>query len=164
MLSREHHKIRPAQSGEARQLSDLALRSKAHWDYSARFLEACREELSFSEKQLVSRNRRFFVLEQAWTIIGFYALNRQTQAEIELEALFVEPEFIGAGCGGLLFEHAKSTAAGMGAEQLVIQGDPNAEGFYLAAGGVLTGSSESESIPGRFLPTFSINLSGGGAV
>ena len=62
------------------------------------------------------------------------------------------------GWGRLLIEHAKRTAVDLGAEQLLIQGDPNAGAFYLAAGGVLTGSSESASIPGRFLPIFAIEL------
>lgn len=163
-MPREHYKIRPARPGEARALGDLALRSKARWGYSAGFLEACREELSWSEEQLVSGDMRFLVLEHAWHIIGFYALHRRTETSIELEALFVEPAFIGRGCGRLLIGHAKSTAGGMGAKQLVIQGDPNAEGFYLAAGGVPVVSRESESIPGRFLPTFSISLNTGGAV
>lgn len=46
----------------------------------------------------------------------------------------------------------------LGATKLIIQGDPNAERFYLAAGAVLTGTRESGSIPGRYLPTFAINL------
>jgi hypothetical protein len=46
----------------------------------------------------------------------------------------------------------------MGATKLIIQGDPNAERFYIAAGGVRTGTRESASIPGRFLPTFAIDL------
>ena len=60
-------------------------------------------------------------------------------------------------------EHAKSVASSMGARQLTIQGDPNAERFYIAAGGVLMGRTESGSIPGRFLPTFSVSLTGNNA-
>lgn len=60
---RESHLIRPARAGEARLLSELALRSKAHWGYSKEFLEAVRAELSYSEKQLQSKRARFFVLE-----------------------------------------------------------------------------------------------------
>lgn len=78
--------------------------------------------------------------------------------EIELDSLFVEPEHIGKGFGRLLIEHAKSTAAKMGATRLIIQGDPNAERFYLAAGAFVTGTRESGSIPGRYLPTFAIDL------
>jgi GNAT superfamily N-acetyltransferase len=138
----------------------LALRSKAHWGYSPEFIEACRDELTFSEEQLVSEHIRFFVLENEGCIIGFHALTRQNEREMELLALFVEPAFIGKGFGRLLIEHAKSVASAMGATQLTIQGEPNAERFYVAAGGVLTGSRASGSIPGRFLPTFAINLAG----
>jgi GNAT superfamily N-acetyltransferase len=154
----EAHSIRRAHAGEARVLSELALRSKAHWGYSSEFLEAVRAELSYSEKQLQSERMRFFVLESTGRAVGFYALAHQGDTEIELDALFVEPEHIGKGFGRLLIEHAKSVAAALGATRLIIQGDPNAERFYRAAGGVLTGTRPSGSIPGRFLPTFAIDL------
>ena len=154
------HLIRPARVDEARLLSELALRSKAHWGYSPGFLEACRAELSYGEEQLLSEQMRFFVLESARRIVGFYALVRRSGIEFELDALFVEPAFIGKGFGRLLIEHAKSVALTMGGTKLIIQGDPNAERFYVAIGGVLTGSKESGSIPGRLLPTFSVDLTG----
>ena len=72
--------------------------------------------------------------------------------------MFVEPAFIGRGFGRLLMEHAKSIAAEMGAKQLIIQSDPYAARFYAAAGGVVTGTRESASIPGRHLPTLAIDL------
>ena len=154
----EVHLIRAARASEARLLSELALRSKAHWGYSSEFLETVRAELSYNEKQLQCEHMRFFVPEQAARPVGFYALAHQSGTQIELDALFVEPECIGKGFGRLLIEHAKSVAATMGARKLIIQGDPNAERFYLAAGGVLTGTRESGSIPGRLLPTFAIDL------
>ena len=46
----------------------------------------------------------------------------------------------------------------MGYARMVIQGDPNAEGFYRAAGGRLAGTMESLSIPGRLLPLFHVEL------
>jgi N-acetylglutamate synthase-like GNAT family acetyltransferase len=154
------HTIRAARAGEAGLLSELALRSKAHWGYSPEFIEACRAELSYREEQLQSKHMRFFVLERAEIVIGFYALALQSGQAAELEALFVEPRFIGKGFGRVLIEDAKSVAATLGATLLIIQGDPNAERFYLAAGGVLSGTRESGSIPGRFLPTFEISLTG----
>lgn len=154
----ETHAIRAARNGEAGLLSELALRSKAHWGYSPEFIEACRAELSYCEEQLRSEDMCFGVLESAGRIVGFYALARQSAQVAELEALFVEPRDIGKGFGRLLIEDAKSVAAALGATLLTIQGDPNAERFYLAAGGVLSGTRESESIPGRFLPTFEVRL------
>jgi N-acetylglutamate synthase-like GNAT family acetyltransferase len=150
--------IRPARVEEARLLSDLALRSKAHWGYSAEFIEQCREELSYSEEQLHCEHMRFFVIESAQSVAGFYALKRLSSTEIELEAMFVEPASIGQGFGCLLMDHAKFVASAMGAKRLVIQSDPYAEHFYVAAGGVVTGTRESASIPGRFLPTLAIDV------
>jgi GNAT superfamily N-acetyltransferase len=83
---------------------------------------------------------------------------RLSASELELEALFVEPGRIGQGIGRALIEHAKFTAAQVGASSLLIQGDPHAERFYRAAGGRLVGRRESASIPGRFLPVFVIPL------
>ncbi len=38
--------IRPVDASEAAIISELAMRSKAHWGYSPEFVEACRAELS----------------------------------------------------------------------------------------------------------------------
>ena len=153
--------VRPAQPGEARLLSELALRSKGHWGYSAEFLAAVRDELSYRAEQIESPGMRFTVLEMNGEPVGFYALKLLTPSEIELDSLFVEPRFIGRGLGRQLIEHAKLAASRLGARRMIIQGDPNAEAFYVAAGGRLTGTRESGSIPGRMLPTFCIELASG---
>ena len=70
------HVIRPAKSAEADFLSALALRSKAHWGYSAAFLDACKDELSFTAEQIQSDGFNFFVAEADSMCIGFYALSR----------------------------------------------------------------------------------------
>ncbi|MEE8545291.1 MAG: hypothetical protein V3T29_05715 [Alphaproteobacteria bacterium] len=46
--------IRPARPGEAAALTDLALRSKAHWGYDAAFMAACRAELTVTPAQAAS--------------------------------------------------------------------------------------------------------------
>ena len=46
----------------------------------------------------------------------------------------------------------------LGSKVMIIQGDPNAQNFYLKVGGKLIGEKESASIPGRYLPVFIINL------
>ena len=91
-------------------------------------------------------------------IAGFYALELLGPDDVELEALFVEPEMIGRGFGRTLIEHAKARASTLGIRQMVIQGEPNAQAFYEAAGGVCDGRRESSSISGRFLRIFRIDL------
>ena len=148
--------IRPAAASEARRLSALALRSKAHWGYSIEFIEACRRELTYDCEYLL-RNT-VFVAEIDTGIVGFYALDRVSETEAELTAMFVEPEHIGRRIGRALITHAKETARGQGIEAIIIQGDPNAAAFYQAAGGVRCGMRPSGSIPGRDLPLFRILL------
>ena len=152
--------IRKAEVNEARSLSNLAIRSKAHWGYSPEFMAACENELVIAKSKLESDRFLYMVAEGNDEELGYYALERISESEFELEALFVEPKHIGSGIGRALLAHAKEAAAKMGGVTLIIQGDPNAEKFYLAAGGVRTGERESESIPGRFLPMFSISLIG----
>lgn len=148
--------FRTAVSEEATFLSSLALRSKSHWGYSEDFIKSCVEELTFSPDQLQNDDFNFVVAESGHTIVGFYATKRLSAAEFELEALFVEPKHIGSGLGRQLIEHALESIRNSDGKFLRIQGDPNAEEFYLAAGGRKIGSRESGSIPGRYLPLFEI--------
>lgn len=154
-----HCRVRPAAAGEAPFLSDLASRSKAHWGYAPGFIEACRGELTYSAEQILDPQHFFAVAEVAGELVGFYALEARPDAEFELGALFVEPKWIGCGLGRKLLDHARQIAAARGGRVLSIQADPNAVDFYSAAGAVVTGERESGSIPGRLLPTLSMNLS-----
>ena len=150
--------VRAAAQRDAVKISSLAIRSKAHWGYSDEFMKACREELTVAESQIESAEYEFFVCESEGKIVGFYALQLLGNNDAELEALFVEPEMIGRGFGRALIEHAKRRAIDLGIRQILIQGDPNAEAFYEAAGAVRHGRRESGSIPGRFLPVFRIEI------
>ncbi len=150
--------IRKARPGEGQLLSEVAFRSKSHWGYSREFMAACRAELTVSKSDISNPARYYVVAQLNETIIGYYALERLPSDECELEALFVEPNYTGQGVGRSLIEHAKSHARRLGAASMRIQGDPNAMAFYLAAGGIQIGERESESIPGRYLPVFSVAL------
>ena len=153
--------IREAYPHEAELLSALALRSKAHWGYSPDFLDSCRDELTVDKSRIGSVDYRCFVVVEESTILGFYALESITEDVHELDALFVEPAHIGTGIGRLLFQHALQILADCGAVRLIIQGDANAAEFYKAAGARQTGTRESDSIPGRFLPLFELAINRG---
>lgn len=148
--------LRAARADEATLLSELALRSKAHWNYDRAFMEACREELTLSADD-ITRNPTYLI-EVGGQTVGFYALERLDESRTELNFLFVEPRFIGQGHGRVLMEHAKRVARELGSRTMIIQGDPNAEHFYSSAGGQKVGVRPSASIPGRVLPLFEISL------
>ncbi len=155
--------IRAARADEAAQLGELAVRSKAHWGYSESFMAACRAELSVSRADIARSDREYFVIVTGPDILGYYALERQSEHAWELEALFVEPSHIGHGYGRRLLAHACERIAAAGGGAMLIQGDPHAARFYRAAGAELIGERESDSVPGRYLPLFSLSVAGAGA-
>lgn len=150
--------IREAISDEAEYLSELALRSKAYWGYPEDFMAACRAELTVEADRMRGDDYRCFVAVENGSVLGFYSVEPVSENVFELDALFVEPDRIGRGIGRLLIRHALDTLAKQGAARLLIQGDPHATEFYLAAGARRIGSRESGSIPGRSLPLFEIDV------
>jgi len=150
--------IRPAQPSDASALGALAFRSKASWGYAEVFMEACRAELTYSPEQIAAEHGQIAVAVSAGDLVGFYALRRTSPSEVELEALFVEPALIGRGVGRALLEDATRAGHQWGAKKMIIQGDPHADRFYRAAGGIQIGTRPSESIEGRHLPVYRIDL------
>lgn len=152
-------KIRTAHVVEAELLTRLAVRSKAHWGYSQAFLEACRTELTVDASRFGSGDSMCFVAADDDSICGFYVLERVSASVYELDALFVAPEVIGEGIGRQLVEHAAELLRESGVARMIIQGDPHATGFYLSLGAQQVGARESDSIPGRYLPLFELDVS-----
>src|SRR5688572_449956 len=124
--------IRRALPDEAELLSALAFRSKAHWGYSSDFMEACRAELSVTAADITQHPTFVFVHDDR--PVGFYTLEPLTPTETELGHLFIEPAEHGKGLGRELVAHAREEARKRGFRVLVVQGDPNAAGFYEACG------------------------------
>ncbi len=146
--------LRPARPDEARLLSALALRSKAHWGYNDAFLAACKHELRIRGGEMADRH--VTVAEVDGVVAGHYTIDGT-----ELGQLFVDPVHIGRGVGRALWRHAVGAARDLGIETLSIDADPFAEGFYLAMGATRVGSVPSGSIPGRELPRLTFSTSGG---
>jgi GNAT superfamily N-acetyltransferase len=150
--------LRAAVASEAGALTALAVRSKAHWGYSAEFIDACRDELTYTPAQIDSAQFTFTVVQLAGSLVGFYALEKLSAQKLDLKAMFVEPDHIGAGIGRALMTHARNVAAHIGAKQLGIQSDPHAQAFYEHMGATYVGQAESDSIAGRYLPSLNICL------
>jgi GNAT superfamily N-acetyltransferase len=145
--------IREAVTGEGSELTELAVRSKAHWGYSHEFMTRARPELAVSEDDIATAAVHVAVLRGR--AVGFAAVELGGQPE--LTALFVEPELIGTGVGGALLERALERARAAGADCLVIESDPNAEPFYRSRGAVPAGHRRSAST-GRRLPLLRLPL------
>ena len=141
--------IRPGRADDAGPVSAVALRSKGHWGYSAEFLEACRAELTYSETDCLSGD--LYVAEAGSVVAGFHLL-RGAAPDGELQAIFVDPPWIGHGLGGALITHALDLARSRGITRVLVDSDPGAEPFYLHHGARRVGEVASGSIPGRVLP------------
>jgi GNAT superfamily N-acetyltransferase len=162
-LQELQHKVIPvsfrdALPTDATDLSELAFCSKAHWGYTAEFMQACRRELTVIPESIAGDDIQYVVAVIKRELAGFYALENLTDKRIELGALFMEPKYIGQGIGRQLMARAKAHAIKLGANTMTIQGDPHALEFYRAAGARVIGEMESGSIPGRFLPLLEIPL------
>ena len=96
------------------------------------------------------------VAEDDGRVLGFSAVDVAAE---ELELLFVEPDSIGSGVGKALLADASARAAEAGLTALLIESDPDAEAFYLAAGAVRIGTRVS-SATGRTLPLLRIGVAG----
>lgn len=150
--------VRPPALEEAVELTQIAMTSKAHWGYDAAFMQACAAELTVTPTTLTNPNRIYRVAEIGDCLQGFFCLERTSRDCFELEALFVLPDVMRKGLGGLLMEHACVCARDAGANKLLIQSDPNAGAFYEGAGAKLVGQQPSLSIPGRNLPLYELSL------
>lgn len=150
--------VRLAQPQEAPELTEIALRSKAFWGYSEAFMAACVDEMTIQAQSIENPNLAHWVAIDDAEFAGFYVLDWKADDYCELDALYVDPDRIGQGCGKTLLTHAKGQAEIRGVRRVTIQSDPNAEAFYLAMGAVRVGLRESGSIAGRQLPLLEIRL------
>jgi GNAT superfamily N-acetyltransferase len=124
--------IRPATPSDADAVTALAFAAKRHWGYPDAWLDAWRDALSVTV-DYIATNVVFCAEDATARVIGFYALERDG-SRLQLGHLWLEPALIGQGVGRQLLEHAAQTAQSLGATELLIEADPNAEGFYLHMG------------------------------
>jgi len=151
-------RLRRPEPGEAATLGDIGWRSKAHWGYDDAFMHACRDELTVSEESLTDPSEYWQLAEVDGRIAGYVGLVPESADTAEIEALFVEPEFIGSGIGRLLLLAATDAAKARGYTGIVIQSDPDAAGFYEKMGAKRVGDRPSDSVPGRNLPLYVLDL------
>ena len=147
--------IRAPKIEELPGLSELCLRSKATWGYNREFLEACRSELSFDQRDL--QLTTIAVAELGGKVVGL-AQVKVTGDEADLLKLFVEPSALHRGVGRALFAWATHVAKKRGATRLIIDSDPGAAPFYRRMGAYDLGQAPSGSIPGRMLPKLAIGV------
>ncbi|PGB01576.1 GNAT family N-acetyltransferase [Bacillus toyonensis] len=139
--------IREAALAEANELSELALHSKATWNYSEEFILACKEDLTITEEYI--KDNFVYVLENDDTKIGFFSFLCNENA---LDFLYIHPRYKGKGYGKILWKFVIEKANELGIKSFTIDSDPNAKGYYLKMGAKLIGETPSTVFKNRLLP------------
>ena len=147
--------LRPARTEECAALTDLVLRSKAHWGYSDAFMESCREELAVTPERLATQP--CFVLERDGRPVGIWALDLSDRVP-EVALMFADPAVIGSGAGRILWQHMAAVLRRMGHDRVQLDADPNAEPFYERMGCRQIGTNASPST-GRILKRYEADAS-----
>jgi GNAT superfamily N-acetyltransferase len=89
-----------------------------------------------------------FVAEREGSLLGFAALLKRDDGDIELDGLFVEPDHWRQGIGRALVEFCADVARDAGARHLHVIGNSHAEGFYHRCGFETIGVFQTRFSPG----------------
>jgi GNAT superfamily N-acetyltransferase len=122
-------RIRDAEPGEAEALEALRRRSSDVW-------EAYREQLAANPDAIeapvaaIAEGRLRVALDRAARPIGFSVVEPARDGGVELDALFVEPDAMGAGVGRALVADVVARARDAGATHVQVIAGDEAVGFY----------------------------------
>lgn len=144
-----NNSIRRAQPNEGSDLTELAIRSKSFWPYSADYIKKCRTPLTVDAAYV--RRWPTYVLEDENQLLGFYSFFENNDRRW-LDNLWLEPSAIGSGMGKCLFEHAVKTAQELNWVPFYIAGDAFALKFYLKMGCQHVGFEKSQVLENFYLP------------
>lgn len=147
--------IRAAHIAEHGELSHIARAAKAHWGYVAEDLARWEADLTVSTES-IERLPTFAAVAES-EIVGFCQMSFLSGAA-ELEHLWVLPSQMGKGVGRALLERAVREVVARGLDELRIDADPHAEGFYLACGAVRLGEKPAPAagFPERVRPQLAL--------
>lgn len=148
--------ITRAQAEHAAKLTEIALAAKRHWGYPERWIEAWRGALVIEPEFIATNETHVAMVEER--AVGFYSLTR-VGAKLRLEHLWVLPDAMRRGVGRALLEHASERGRSLGCEQMEIESDPNAAGFYERMGAQPV-RTEVNEVDGqrRELPVFVLQI------
>ena len=124
-----------------RALTDIAHAAKRHWGYPEHWMERWRDVLTITPDYIA--DNEVYVARAGDEIVGFYALI-DGGVKATLDHLWLLPSQMGAGMGRSLFNHAMAAARRLGAEEVEVEADPNAFGFYERMGATPVGENVYE--------------------
>ena len=145
-------RVRPARAEEALALTQLCIRSKAHWGYDPEFMRQAAKALTVTSA-MIDKSRVLVAEHRDSGLLGVVAIEpMQPEGRFDLALLFVEPSAFGKGVGRTLFDAMVRPAGNQGGRSLSILADPFAAPFYQRMGAIKLGEAPSDAIAGRFVP------------
>jgi N-acetylglutamate synthase-like GNAT family acetyltransferase len=149
--------IEKTEKKDAQILTDLTMRSKSYWDYSAEQIMSWKDDLTITAAY-IDKNEVYKLTNKDNIIIGFYSYIFLNAAVIKLDNLFIDPTYIGNGFGTLLMNDFLKRIKSLQFEKVTLDADPNAERFYHKFGFKTVGKLKS-TIENRFLPIMEMKIS-----
>ncbi len=142
-------------ANEHQTITDITKSSKAYWGYQPEWMEMWDEELTITPNYI--RGNKVYKATYQAQVVGYYSLGYINDKVCELDNLFILPEFIGKGIGKKLLNHAIETAQFLGLNEIVLDADPNAVGFYQKHGFKEISKKETK-IEGRFFSVMKLKI------
>ena len=131
-------------------LTEISFVSKKYWNYSDEWMEIWKDDLTITEN-FITNNYVYHLENDANEIVGFYAFVKFDNY-IELDSLFVSPEYIGKGFGNLLMTDFLSKVREIYFNYKKLKAEPFAEIFYKKYGFETVELQLSSKIENRYLP------------
>ncbi len=150
-------RIEKATVKDAKELTELTIRSKSYWNYGVQQIEEWKNDLTITAGYILEKE--VYKLFDKNQIIGYYSFFlEQNNTDIKLDNLFVAPNFIGKGIGKKLMIDFFRRILMIKFNRVLLDADPNAENFYSHLGFNVIGKLES-SIANRHLPIMEMKKS-----
>ena len=132
------------------ELTEISFVSKKYWNYSDEWMEIWKDDLTITEN-FITNNYVYHLENDVNEIVGFYAFVKFDNY-IELDSLFVSPEYIGKGFGNLLMTDFLSKVREIDFNYKKLKAEPFAEIFYKKYGFETIELQLSSKIENRYLP------------
>lgn len=136
-------------------LTVITKKSKAFWGYDEQQMERWNDLLTITSDYILKNETYKLLLENE--IIGYYSLLKIDPQTLKIDNLFISPEFIGKGLGKKLMADVFEKAKLNNYTSVVLDSDPNAEGFYSHLGFIKIDQVKT-SVKNRFLPVMKKTL------
>lgn len=122
-------------------LNKILRAAKGYWGYSEADLDIFMEKYRFDAAYISEHLMKIFYLNGV--VIGFFSFLNNKPGCLDLDDLFLLPEFIGKGFGKILWSHACQLATSLGHSEFIVWSEFHAEGFYRKMGCKIVGTREA---------------------